>query len=88
MKDTPKPDNRRTYDAAFHAEALRLAEQSRSIQAAARALNIDPNASISGKKPSKRQWRPRWERFWTRPRPSSCVNCGPLTGGRRRSWRF
>ena len=42
MKDTPKPDNRRTYDAAFHAEALRLAEQSRSIQAAARALNIDP----------------------------------------------
>ena len=42
MKDTPKPDNRRTYDAAFRAEALRLAEQSRSTQAAARALNIDP----------------------------------------------
>ena len=37
MKDTPKPDNRRKYDAAFRAEALRLAEQSRSIQAAARA---------------------------------------------------
>ena len=42
MKDTPKPDKRRKYDAAFRAEALRLAAQSRSTQAAARALNIDP----------------------------------------------
>ena len=42
MKDTPKPDNRRKYDAVFRADALRLAEQSRSTQAAARALNIDP----------------------------------------------
>ena len=42
MKDTPKPDRRRKYDAAFRAEALRLAAQSRSTQAAARALNIDP----------------------------------------------
>ena len=42
MKDTSKPDNRRRYDAAFHAEALRLAAQSRSTQAATRALNIDP----------------------------------------------
>ena len=42
MKDIPKPDNRRKYDAVFRAEALRLAEQSRSTQAAARALNIDP----------------------------------------------
>ena len=42
MKDTPKPDNRRPYDAAFRAEALRLAAQSRSTQAAAQALNIDP----------------------------------------------
>ena len=42
MKDTSKPDKRRKYDAAFRAEALRLAEQSRSAQAAARALNIDP----------------------------------------------
>ena len=42
MKDTPKPDKRRKYDAAFRAAALRLAEQSRSAQAAARALNIDP----------------------------------------------
>jgi transposase len=42
MKDPAKPDKRRKYDAAFRAEALRLAEQSRSTQAAARALNIDP----------------------------------------------
>ena len=42
MKDTPKPNKRRKYDAAFRAEALRLAAQSRPAQAAARALNIDP----------------------------------------------
>ena len=42
MKDTSKPDNHRKYDAVFRAGALRLAEQSRSTQAAARALNIDP----------------------------------------------
>ena len=42
MKDTSKLDNRRKYDAAFRVEALRLAAQSRSTQAAARALNIDP----------------------------------------------
>ena len=42
MKDTSKPDKRRKYDAAFCAGALRLAEQNRSTQAAARALNIDP----------------------------------------------
>ena len=42
MRDLSKPDKRRKYDVAFRAEALRLAEQSRSTQAAARALNIDP----------------------------------------------
>ena len=42
MKDTPKPDKCRKYDVAFRAEALRLAEQSRSTQTAARARNIDP----------------------------------------------
>ena len=42
MKDTSKPDSRLTYDAAFRAEALRLAAQSRSTQAAVRTLNIDP----------------------------------------------
>ena len=42
MKDPAKPNNRHKYDAAFRAEALRLAEQSRSTQAASWALNIDP----------------------------------------------
>ena len=42
MKDSPQPAKRRRYDAAFRAEALRLAGESRSTQAAARALNIDP----------------------------------------------
>ncbi|RZJ93766.1 MAG: hypothetical protein EOO60_04570 [Hymenobacter sp.] len=42
MKDSPALTKRRRYDAAFRAEALRLAEQSRSTQAAARALSIDP----------------------------------------------
>jgi transposase len=30
MEKSEKPDKRRKYDAAFRAEALRLAEQSRS----------------------------------------------------------
>ena len=41
MKDSPQSAKCRRYDAAFRAEALRLAEQSRSTQAAARALNIN-----------------------------------------------
>ena len=41
MKDSPKLPKRRRYDAAFRAEALRLAGESRSTQAAARALNIN-----------------------------------------------
>lgn len=36
-----KPDKRRKYDAAFKAEALRIASESRSTQAAARALNLN-----------------------------------------------
>ena len=37
------PSSRRPrYDAAFRAEVLRLASESRSIQAAALALNINP----------------------------------------------
>ena len=35
-----KPDNRRKYDEAFKAEALRLATESRSTRAAARQLGI------------------------------------------------
>jgi transposase len=36
------PDKRRKYDAVFKAEALRLASESRSTQAAARQLGISP----------------------------------------------
>ena len=36
------PDKRRKYDAAFKAEALRLAGESRSTQAAAPQLGINP----------------------------------------------
>ena len=36
------PDRRRKYDEAFKAEALRLASESRSTQAAARQLGISP----------------------------------------------
>ncbi|MGI4863040.1 MAG: transposase [Janthinobacterium lividum] len=42
MRDSSQPAKRRCYDAAFRAEALYLAAESRSTQAAARALNIDP----------------------------------------------
>ena len=42
MKDSPPPAKRRRYDDAFRAEALRLAAESRSTQAAARALNSSP----------------------------------------------
>ena len=42
MKEGPKSAKRQRYDAAFRAEALRLAEQSRSTQAVARALNVNP----------------------------------------------
>ena len=42
MKDSSPPAKRRRYDAAFRAEALRLASASHSTQAAARALNINP----------------------------------------------
>ena len=53
MKYTPKPDNRRPYDAAFRAEALRLAAQSRSTQVAARALNIGPKRLYQWHKAAK-----------------------------------
>ncbi|MGI4883931.1 MAG: transposase [Janthinobacterium lividum] len=36
------PDKRRKYDEVFKAEALRLASESRSTQAAARQLGISP----------------------------------------------
>ena len=42
MKDSPQSTKRRRYDAAFRTEALHLAEQGRSTQAAARALSVNP----------------------------------------------
>ena len=38
----PTPDKRRKYDGAFKTEALRLAAESRSTQAAAQQLGISP----------------------------------------------
>ena len=70
------------YDAAFRAEALRLASESRSTLAAARALNIKPNCSTSGRKrlnspcPLTRKRRPR------------CAPCGRKCVGKLRNWRF
>ena len=40
--NTGAPRKRRQYTAAFRAEALRLASESRSTQAAARQLGINP----------------------------------------------
>ncbi|MBC6992281.1 transposase [Hymenobacter sp. BT491] len=40
--NTGAPRKRRQYDAAFRTEALRLASESRSTQAAARQLGISP----------------------------------------------
>ena len=39
-KSNTTPDKRRKYDEAYKAEALRLASESRSTQAAGRALGI------------------------------------------------
>jgi transposase len=41
MEDSLNSAKHRRYDAAFRAEALRLASESRSTQAAAWALTID-----------------------------------------------
>ena len=41
-KSKTTPDKRRKYDDAFKAEALRLASESRSTQAAAQQLGISP----------------------------------------------
>ena len=42
MEESPRPIKRRRYDAAFRAEALHLASESCSTQAAANARDIDP----------------------------------------------
>ena len=42
-----RPAGARRYDAAFRAEALRLAQESRSTARAARALNVTPQLLYS-----------------------------------------
>ena len=42
ISSKPTPDKRRKYDDAFKTEALRLAAESRSTQAAAQQLGISP----------------------------------------------
>ena len=49
MEKAP-PTKRPHYDAAFRGEALRLASESRSTLAAARALNIDPKRLYAWRK--------------------------------------
>ena len=49
------PDKRRKYDEAFKSEALRLAVESRSTQAAARQLGISPKLLY------------RWQQALSRP---------------------
>ena len=69
MEKAP-PTKRPRYDAAFRAEALRLACESRSAQAADRALNIRPQhppraalpMAAGGPSPVAPQTRPkRWK---------------------------
>jgi len=48
MEDSTAPNKRQRYDTAFRAGALRLAAESRSTQAAARAISA-PNEFISGR---------------------------------------
>ena len=45
-KSKTTPDKRRKYDEAFKAEALHLASESRSTQAAAQQLGISPKLGV------------------------------------------
>ena len=77
MKDSPQPIKLRRYDAVFRAEVLRLVGESRSIQAAARALNIDPKRLYKWQKEALPPWRQPAGRSWTRLRPTNCASCEP-----------
>ena len=85
MKDSPPPTKRRRYDAAFRAEALRLASESRSTQAAARALNINPKRLYQWQKAAQAPVAAALGAALDPLRPPSC---GPPTGGRRRRRTF
>ena len=81
MENAP-PTKRPRYDAAFRAEALRLASESRSTLAAARALNIDPKRLYA------------WQKAGQLPLPADPAEAAevrtlarPINGGRK-SWIF
>ena len=76
MKDSPPPTKRWRYDAAFRAEALRLAGESRSTQAAARALNLSPKLLYKWQREAKpsRQWQLPAGQSWTRLQQRSCAS--------------
>ena len=89
MKDSPQPAKRRRYDAAFRAEALHLAAQSRSTQAAARPLNIDPERINQWQKATQTPMAAALGKALDpRTRPPNCASCGPWPTGWRRSWTF
>ncbi len=81
MEKAP-PSKRPRYDAAFRAEALRLAAESRSTQAAARALNIRAKLLYQWQKDAHAPC-PR-----TPPKRPKYGPCGRRCAGRRRSWTF
>ncbi|AMJ65942.1 hypothetical protein [Hymenobacter sp. PAMC 26628] len=76
MATPPKPTKRRTYDAAFRAEALRLASESRSTRAAARALNSNPKL------------RYQWQQVAQTPVAAAAgASLDPATAAEWRQWR-
>ena len=76
MNDCPPPAKRRRYDAAFRAEALRLAGESRSTQVAARALNSSPKLLC------------RWQKEALTPVAAACgAELDPTTAAELRQLR-
>ena len=71
MEKAPAPKRPR-YDAAFRAEALRLASESRSTLAAARALNID----------AKRRYA--WQKAAQQPLPADPAEVRTLRAANKR----
>jgi transposase len=72
---TEKIDKRVKYDAAFRAEALRLASQSRSASAAARALHRRVKLLYDGQKAAHT------------PAAATGANLDPATAAQVRQWR-
>jgi transposase-like protein len=88
MKDSSPPAKRRHYDAAFRAEALRLASESRSTQAAARALNINGRLRYKWQNEVLSLWPLPEARNWTPRRQLNCGSCRLLIGSKRKSSKF